>query len=239
MKQLLKRIIKRSPIPFSQNHLYDIQTRRIIKKHLAPDSNCIDVGSFEGEILDIMIRQAPGGKHFGIEPIPYYHGQLKARYKNRGNCQVFNVAASNEQNVRSFNYVTTNPSYSGLRKRDYDRPNEEDTSIEVQTELLDNLIPRSLKIDLIKIDVEGAELLVLEGATRIISEGKPLVIFEHGLGASNHYGTTPGQVFTYFQIKQMKISSLSNFLKHKGSYDREVFEQQYEKKLNYYFIAHP
>ncbi|HHB78565.1 MAG TPA: hypothetical protein ENK85_04970 [Saprospiraceae bacterium] len=53
-----------SPIPLSKNHRYDIQTKAIIKK-LHADSNCIDVGCFKGEILDLMLQAAPKGQHFG------------------------------------------------------------------------------------------------------------------------------------------------------------------------------
>src|SRR5690606_22337388 len=96
----------------------------------------------------------------------------------------------------SFNYVVSNPSYSGLVKRKYDRPDEKDTTIEVETDLLDNVLPDDYKPTLIKIDVEGGELRVLEGAKSIIAKTKPVIIFEHGIGASDMYGATPEQVFT-------------------------------------------
>ncbi|NJN34834.1 MAG: FkbM family methyltransferase [Saprospiraceae bacterium] len=113
------------------------------------------------------------------------------------NCSIVNIAASNKIGVSDFNYVTSNPSYSGLLKRDYDKPNEIDTTISVKTELLDNIIPADISIDLIKIDVEGAELLVLEGAYKLIKKYKPIVIFECGIGASNYYGTTPSKLFDF------------------------------------------
>jgi len=49
-------------------------------------------------------------------------------------------------------------------------------SIEVETDTLDNLIE---KADVIKIDVEGAELKVIEGSERIIDEHKPIFVVEH------------------------------------------------------------
>jgi FkbM family methyltransferase len=39
----------------------------------------------------------------------------------------------------------------------------------VQADLLDNLIPEGVKIDILKIDVEGADLAVLQGARRIFA----------------------------------------------------------------------
>ncbi len=236
MIQFIKKILKLSPVPLSKNHRYDLQTQKIIKG-LRPDSNCIDVGCFKGEILDLIIKAAPQGKHFGIEPIPIQYKELEKKYRQQPNVRILNYAASNQTGESSFNYVTSNPSYSGLKKRDYDKPNEVDQSITVKTAPLDELIPKELKIDLIKIDVEGAELLVLEGARQIIAHHHPIVIFEHGLGASEHYGTTPEKLFAFFSSLDMKISNLGSYLKKQNSLSQEDFKKQYYDRLNYYFVA--
>ncbi|TVQ50110.1 MAG: FkbM family methyltransferase [Saprospirales bacterium] len=238
MKSTIKKIIKLSPIPLSRNHLYDIQTKKIIKT-LNKNSNCIDIGCFIGEILDLLLKQAPEGQHFGIEPIPEKFNELKKKYAKLDNCHILNYAASNRKGESDFNFVVSNPSYSGLKKRDYDNPNEEDTTITVKTELLDNLIPEDLHIDFMKIDVEGAELQVLQGASRIIEKCKPIIVFEHGLGASDIYGTSPEMIFNYFQEKFMRISNLGSWLKDSPALSVENFCDQYYNKRNYYFIAHP
>ena len=238
MKEMLKRLLKLSPIPLSKNHRYDLQTNKILNRCLAPDSNCVDVGCFKGEILDLMLNKSPSGVHYGIEPIPKFYKYLSDKYQAASNCHIVNCAASNHKGTSSFNYVTSNPSYSGLLKRNYDRPNEQDTEITVETCLLDDIIPAELRIDLIKIDVEGAELRVLEGAGRILSDFQPVVIFEHGLGASDIYGNTPGDVFSLFGKYNMKISTLSAYLKNQAPLARAQFETQYRDSINYYFIAH-
>ncbi len=237
IKNLLKNIIKLSPIPLSKNHKYDLLTRKIIS-NLSENSNCIDVGCYRGEILDLMQKASPKGQHFGIEPIPIQYEFLTKKYLHHGNCTIHNIAASNTSGIANFNFVTSNPSYSGLKKRDYDKPNEVDLTIQVKTELLDNVIPSNIPIDLIKIDVEGAEMQVLEGAVNIIKRNKPIIVFEHGIGASDHYGTTPDKLFRFFDVLSMKISTLDNFLSNKDSLSLEEFERQYFDKVNYYFVAH-
>src|SRR5690606_23667035 len=101
---------------------------------------------------------------------------------------------------------------SGLIKRRYDRPNEEDCNITVKTDLLDRIIPVDMPIDLIKIDVEGGELLVLEGAKETIKRSKPVIIFEHGLGASDYYGAPPEQVFRLLDGCGLKINTMERWL---------------------------
>ncbi len=56
----IKSILKLSPIPLTKNHRYDILTKKIISR-LPEDSNCIDIGCYKGEILDLMIESAGGG----------------------------------------------------------------------------------------------------------------------------------------------------------------------------------
>jgi phenolic acid decarboxylase len=57
-KRAAKKILKRISIPFSKNHRYDIETRKIIKRICNENSNCIDVGTHEGEILDMFLKQS-------------------------------------------------------------------------------------------------------------------------------------------------------------------------------------
>lgn len=238
LKDLVKRVLMASPVPLTKNHQYDLLTRKIINS-LSKSSNCIDVGCYKGEILDLMKNAAPLGQHFGIEPIPVQFEFLKKKYSQDQNCKIYNIAASNAKGVSDFNYVKSNPSYSGLKKRAYDKPNEVDTNIRVQTDRLDSIIPSNISIELIKIDVEGAELQVLEGSIDIIKRYKPLIIFEHGLGASNFYDTTPSKIYDFFRSVSMNISTLDSFITKKSALNRDEFNSQYFEKLNYYFIAHP
>lgn len=77
MKEFLKKIVKSFPIDFTKNQIYDRQTRQVIAKVCRHDSNCIDVGCHKGEVMDIIFRCAPDGKHFGFEPIPSMYESLK------------------------------------------------------------------------------------------------------------------------------------------------------------------
>lgn len=239
MKETLKQIIKKVPIAFTQNQKYDKQTRLVIREVCEYNSCCIDIGAHKGEVLDIMLRYAPEGTHYGFEPIPDMYQGLLEKYKGNKHCKLFDYALSNEAGTTSFNYVISNPSYSGLIKRKYDREHEEDTQIEVRTELMDNVLPGNVKPDLIKIDVEGGELLVLEGAKKIIARAQPVIIFEHGLGASDVYGSTPEKVFSLLTDCGLRISTMERWLNNRPCLTIEKFRQHYDKQLDYYFIAYP
>lgn len=237
MKDFLKKILKALPFAFTKNQRYDRLTERVISKVCHAESNCADVGCHKGEILDLFLAAAPQGRHFGFEPIPLLFQNLKAKYADRANCHFFDIALSNKQGTSSFNYVVSNPSYSGLLKRRYDRPNEEDTQITVRTEKLDDVWPADLRLDVLKIDVEGGEQMVLEGARETLIRWKPTVIFEHGLGASDIYGSTPEQVFALLESCGLHIYLLENFLVQGAPLDAAGFAKQFYGRCNYYFVA--
>ncbi|MCB0696288.1 MAG: FkbM family methyltransferase [Chitinophagaceae bacterium] len=239
MKELIKKVLKKLPVAITQNQKYDSQTTKVISRVCSAGSSCIDIGAHKGEVLDIMLKYAPNGTHYAFEPIPDMYKNLVTKYKGMGNCKIYDYALSNNTGTASFNYVISNPSYSGLVKRKYDRDNEEDTKIEVKTELLDNVLPGGYMPNFMKIDVEGGELLVLEGAKKTISSAKPVIIFEHGLGASECYGSTPEKVYELLTSCGLVVSTMHRWLNNKPQFTEKDFCDHYYKKLDYYFIAYP
>ena len=161
MKQLLKQIADVLPFGVTQNQRYDRQTKQVIKKICKPDSNCIDVGCHKGEIMEMMLKYAPDGKHIGFEPIPVFYNYLVDHFP--ASITFHRLALSDRKGVIKFNYVISNPAYSGIKKRKYDRENELDTLIKVDTDKMDSVLDPSYEVAFIKIDVEGAEYAVLKG----------------------------------------------------------------------------
>jgi len=93
-------------------------------------------------------------------------------------------------------------------------------SIEVQADTLDNIISdlRVNKVDFIKMDVEGAELEALEGAERVLSMAKKVVV-------------------AAYHIRNGEVTSLrvSQFLKNRGfqvhaSFDNLIYAVKYRQR---------
>ena len=155
---------------------------------LAEDSNCVDIGANQGRFLFAMTKRAPRGRHIAWEPIPHLAADLRERFPE---AEIHNAAVGEApEKETSFVVVKNDLAYSGLRKRDYPGDYETD-EIRVRVERLDNELPPDYVPAVIKIDVEGAELGVLRGAVETIRRHRPVIVFEHGPGASEHYGTTP------------------------------------------------
>lgn len=237
IKDIIRKVLTTLHLDLTKNLKYDRLTKQIIKKALQSDSNTIDIGCHKGEILDLFLKFAPQGTSYCFEPIPVLYNDLVLKYKN--NCKLYSCALSDTETVTTFNYVKNAPAYSGLLKRKYAIDNPDIELIEVNVKMLDSIIPVDTKIDLIKIDVEGAEFGVLKGAKQTIIKNKPIIIFECGLGASEFYNTKPEEVFQFINEIGLKLSVLENWLHKKKPLTLDDFCNLYHTNKEYYFIAYP
>lgn len=228
--------------PIDKNELYDLQTFLLMRKVLKRDSNCVDVGSHTGKILRWMVHLSPKGIHFAFEPLPHLYRSLIESFSGVKNVLIYDYALSESEGVSRFQHVITNPGYSGFLRRRYDRENEVVEEISVRVQKLDNLIPENVRIDFIKVDVEGAEFLVFKGATRTIKRSRPFIVFEHGLGGTDFYGYGPEDVYEILSEEcGLKIYLISDWLSSPKarSLNLEEFRWQFETCTNYYFLACP
>ncbi len=237
---VLKNIIRETLIFFhldlSKNLKYDRLTKKIIKQFLKKDSNCIDIGCHKGEILDLMLKYAPSGKHWGFEPIPYLFNKLKQKYTEKAS--ILPYALSENKGTSNFQLVKNAPAYSGIKKRRYDIQNPDIEEIKVELEALDNLIDKQDKINFVKIDVEGAEFGVFKGAEETFKRSKPIILFECGKGASDYYGTNPKELFHFIKTNiGLNIYTLDAFLKRSEALSENQFNELFETNQEYYFVA--
>ena len=242
MKELIKSIIRNLLNTFhldlTKNLKYDRLTKTIISRTVKNSTICVDIGAHKGDILDLFLTYSPKPKHFAFEPIPELYNKLKLKYAK--SCNIFPFALSNTEGETIFQFVRNAPAYSGIKKRSYSIKNPDILELKVQAKTLDSIIPDSVKVGFIKIDVEGAEFLVLKGAQAILKKDKPFVIFECGLGASDYYGTKPEEVYDFFQNEvTLNISLLSDWIKNKKALSKQQFCECYTTNSEYYFLAHP
>ncbi len=238
IKNIVRKILIFFHIDLTKNIKYDRLTEKILKNYVKPQSNCIDVGCHEGEILEIILKLAPQGQHFSFEPIPSYYNKLVKKYDN--NTTIYPYALSSTNGSSKFNVVKNAPAYSGIKKRRYDIKNPDIEEINVELRRLDDLIPKDIKIDFVKIDVEGGEFDVLKGGKNLLKSSKPVIVIESGLGASDFYGTKPENLYDFIHTElEMKISLLDAFLKGHNPLSKSKFENIFNKNLEYYFVIHP
>ena len=65
------------------------------------------------------------------------------------------------------------------------------------------------------------------------------IVFEHGLGAADYYGTTPVMIAEVMNAFGLRISLMDSWLRGKTSLTKEAFAKQFYNGTNFYFVAHP
>lgn len=215
----------------------DIYMTQIISRVLSKDSNCIDVGCYDGEFISLMLRLAPLGYHHAFEPIPRLAKRIKQKFSG---IDIRQIALSDSEKEVDFHSVISKPAYSGLQKRTYPNPTEVVEVIKVKTQKLDDLLTPDFRIHLIKVDVEGSELLVFKGAIRTLKTYKPYIIFEHGRGAADHYGTTPEMIYELL-VREcgLKLFRLKDWLDNLTPLSQQEFVSIYEHGSIWNFLATP
>jgi FkbM family methyltransferase len=160
----------------------------MLKFGLRHDSNCLDAGANHGLFLNEIQQVAPHGHHIAYEPLPHLCAGLRQRFPG---VDVRRRALSNEDGKSPFVHVLDPvlEACSGFSRQKYPREVQTET-LTVTTERLDDHVPDGWLPNFVKIDVEGAELLVIEGAMDTLRRAKPTIAFEHGRhlddpGASN------------------------------------------------------
>jgi FkbM family methyltransferase len=217
------------------NEWYDALTVELIERVCGPDSVCVDVGAGGGDLLQHMVRVAPNGRHVAVEPLPGHAAILRRDFPG---VVVWQAAASDADGASSFVHVTSNPGYSGLHRRPYDRVDETLEEISVATARLDDLVPRGARVDLVKIDVEGGEVGVVRGASDLLARCSPVVVLEHGGDrVVREYGVTTDDLWRELARHDYRLWVLPGFLAGDPPLDREGLEA--ELKTHWYFVAAP
>jgi len=204
-------------------------TAALLAEVLVPDSDCVDAGAHAGAVLEQMVKLAPHGRHVAWEPLPELAGRLRERFPG---VEVRQAALSDRAGTRDFAHVTADPGWSGFVARPSPAGGPVET-ISVRTERLDDALPSGVRPALVKIDVEGAEEEVLRGATATLAAHRPIVLFEHGLGSADHYGTTPEAIHDLLAGLGYAIRGLDG----EGPYDRDRFAAIFASGERVNFVA--
>lgn len=173
-------------------HRYEEDEIDAILELIEPSDLCVDVGANLGIYSILMAQAAPEGQVIAFEPLRLHRSILafNQTVNDVSNLEVRPTVLSNEAG-RTELAVPDDGGYASIQ--DTDRREVQET-IEVQMERLDDVAPDASSLGVLKIDVEGAEALVLEGAQEILGDRqrRPRAILVE-INAENlaAFGSTP------------------------------------------------
>jgi len=170
-----------------------------LSRSLKPGHVALDVGANSG-CHTLVMASAVGqtGRVLAFEPNPRMFDRLQANVKlNRfDHVATFPMAVSDAPGQLKL-FIPALADYNqGLGS--VHRANLEDIcdEVAVETATLDEIVQANqlLRLDLIKIDVEGHELQVFKGAQQTLKKFKPILVFEFSERQWRNAGVTPQAV---------------------------------------------
>ncbi len=167
VKLLIKEcVLNRLNIPYSRHGL-PLPLLKFLSK--GTSITLIDVGAHRGDFTDMVSKHAHIGTAVLVEPIPELAHHLQEKFKRHG-YRILNCSLSDKADLVEFE-VNEATATSSLLKIHRDMPElahvrlGNPRPIKSQTRTLDEVVSEAGldHVDLLKIDVQGAEHLVLQG----------------------------------------------------------------------------
>ncbi|MEL7034866.1 MAG: FkbM family methyltransferase [Cyanobacteria bacterium J06592_8] len=158
---------------------------RLVTEICQSNKTFIDIGAHIGSIISSVAYNDSSIKIVAIEAIPEKAEKLRKKFPF---VKIHACAVGDQEGETSFFINTKQSGYSSLIKST-NSATSWIKEIQVPINKLDELV-LSNDVDVIKIDVEGAELGVLRGSQNIIKTNRPIIMFESGPGNIDSLGFT-------------------------------------------------
>lgn len=169
----------------------------LIQKFLFPGEKHLvvfDVGAYIGDITNIFTRIFPQATIYCFEPFPNSFNKLRHLAKS-SSIKPFQIALSDKNGQarlqinsdRSCNSMFPRPTTGAKYYSENSRYNGQ---LEIETQTLDTFCNKEgiTDIDILKLDVEGAELKVLNGALGKLSDKRIRLIFTEVMFVAHYEG---------------------------------------------------
>ena len=146
-----------------------------IASQLRPHDLVCDIGANKGSFLYWLSRWTRRGRVVAFEPQPELSAYLRARFSAASNVTIESKGVYFRTEDRYLYVPSNNSPGATLSNTHYPLGTNR---IVVPVVSLDDYFNGQRYPDILKIDVEGAELDVFRGADRILSQRKPFIVFE-------------------------------------------------------------
>jgi FkbM family methyltransferase len=153
-----------------------------IKKGREDIKNIVIVGGYIGSEVQQYLNLYPNSQIFVFEPHPRHYEILERTYRNFSNVFTYKKAVSNKTGVQTF-YDVSGEGQSSLKKYQGDICGSSTKLVgdfQVETIRLDDVEEiKGKNIDYLQVDVQGGELLVLQGAGECLANVRSMMLECH------------------------------------------------------------
>ncbi len=170
---------------------YEASTNRILEKLVKKGDVVIEAGANIGsETLLLSRHVGDNGMIYGFEPNPYTFQRLKINVdiNELSNVQVFELALGERDKDIHFNIYPKGFCNPGMSSKYMSTPITREISVKQLT--LDSFVKEQgiKNVDFIKMDIQGAEMDLLDGSKEVITKYRPTIFTE----AEDYFVNTEG-----------------------------------------------
>lgn len=189
---------------------YEPSTTAFVRGLIQPDNVCVDVGANFGYYSCLMGHLAWKGRVLSYEADPQMHALLVDNVSINW-CEPIvtpiNAAVAAESGELTLHRWLNRSGNSGVIKppTGYLAESEPFT---VRAVSLDSLVDQLSQVDVVKIDVEGAETMVVAGMSKFVDHFRPTVILEWSPTQTVDAGSSPRALASALVEWDMEISTL-------------------------------
>lgn len=187
------------------NGVYEPVTTQTIEDRLPEGGTFIDIGAHIGfHSLKAAAKAGSRGRVLSVEPNPDTLRELRSNVRASAANQVLvqPVACSDrEGTLQLFAGSLANTGMSSLSKRTAEAEGVSGRNFQVRARPLDDLVKEAAlaRVDVMKVDVEGAEMFVLKGARQTLERFHPFLVMEVKEEQLTAMGTSKAAVFAFLK----------------------------------------
>ena len=187
-------------------HNYEKETTKIFKKIIKPGMTVVDIGAHIGYFTRLFSKLVgERGKVFAFEADPINFNFLKRNTSRLTNTTIINKAVSEQNGEINFYHIPNSTGCHSVIK-----PNRPAEKITVPAVTIDSIMTEYnlSSIDIIKMDIEGGELLALAGMQNLLNKSSNMTIV-------TEYNSLALDKLEAYGFKLSKISNSINVLAKK------------------------
>ncbi|GJM10109.1 MAG: hypothetical protein DHS20C11_23850 [Lysobacteraceae bacterium] len=160
--------------------IWEMHVTECLARAISPGMTVVDVGANYGYFAVLMAALAgPKGRLIAIEANPAAADLLQVTLKRNGfmgRSKLHRVAVADKDQGTAWLRYAADTMNGNIHDKAPKLKSEQDRLVEVPLATLDSLIAPGTRVDVMKVDIEGAERAMWQGARRVLAENPKIAI---------------------------------------------------------------
>ncbi len=179
----------------------------IMKKEIKEGDVVFDIGANIGYYTLMFAKLVgPKGKVYAFEPDPTNFSLLEKNVKinNYKNVILINKAVGNKTGKIKLYLSEENHGMHRVYESKYCK-----RAVDIDIIKLDDLFNKGIKLNFIKMDIEGAEIDAIKGMSKLLNKNKPKMLTEFAPVSINEFGPNPKEYLELLKKVGFKILNIN------------------------------